>query len=155
MIPENVAEFIHGPVFLSIGTRDARLRPTHAWVCGAVVHPDRETVSCFVQQEAAARALVHLEENGRVALNAGSPTHEAYQLKGRYVSSRPADANDRSVQEVYRSELLPFMLRCAYPEPVARPLVLTLRYQPATAITFRVEDVFVQTPGPDAGKKIG
>jgi hypothetical protein len=46
------------------------------------------------------------------------------------------------------------MLQAGYPEQIARPLVLGMTYQPAVAITFHAEEVFLQTPGPDAGKKI-
>ena len=154
MIPENVAEFIQGPVFLSLGMRDDALRPFHAWASGAVVHPDRETVTCFVVKERATRMLPHLEANGQIALTAGSPTHEAYQVKGRYVSSREADAKDRTIQEIHRNTLMPFALQCGYPEAIARPLILGFRYQPAVGITFRAQKVFVQTPGPHAGKEI-
>ena len=41
MIPDRVVELLHGPAFMQVGTRDAQLRPAHAWVIGAVVHPDR------------------------------------------------------------------------------------------------------------------
>lgn len=153
MIPERIVEFIHGPVFISIGTRDDKLRPAHAWVIGAVVGPDRKTVTCLVPEPQAKEALPNLETNGQIALNAGSPTHEAYQLKGRFLSARPADEKDRAIQEIYRSKLLAFALRY-YPEQIATPLILGFAYQLAMAITFLVEEVFLQTPGPDAGKKI-
>jgi len=155
VIPENVAEFVQGPIFLSIGARDETLRPAHAWAVGAVVAPDRETVTCFVVEERARKILPHLDANGPVAMGAGSPTHEAYQLKGRYLSSRPADEQERAFLKARRNGWLALALRCGYPEQIARPLILGFRHQPAVAITFRVEEVFLQTPGPDAGKKIG
>ena len=154
MIPEKIVEFIHGPVFISAGTRDEKLHPAHVWAVGAVVNPDRETVTFFVPESRSDRILANLKENGRIALAVGSPTHEAYQLKGVYVSARPADDKDRAIQEIYRSKLWPFCVQSGYPEPIARPLVLGFVYQPAVAITFRVEEIFRQTPGPDAGKKI-
>ena len=155
MIPEHVADFVQGPIFLSIGARDETLRPAHAWAVGAVVAPDRETVTCFVVEERARKILPHLDANGPVAMGAGSPTHEAYQLKGRYLSSRPADEQERAFLKARRNGWLALALRCGYPEQIARPLILGFRHQPAVAITFRVEEVFLQTPGPDAGKKIG
>ena len=154
MIPEKIADFLHGPVFLSIGTCDDKLRPSHAWVTGAVVSPDRETITCFVVQARAAKVLPNLESNGRITLSAGNPKHEAYQLKGRYVSSRPADDKDRAVQEIYRSKLVPFMLQCGRPEQTARPFAMGFAYHPALAITFRAEEIFLQIPGPEAGKRI-
>lgn len=154
MVPEKLVEFIQGPTFLYAGTRDEKLRPTHTWAVGAIVGPDRETVTFFVPQSRADRILTDLKQNGRVALAAGKPTHEAYQLKGVYVSSRPADGKDGAIQEIYRNKLWTFGVQCGYPEQIAKPLVLGFAYQPAVAITFRVEEIFLQTPGPDAGKKI-
>lgn len=154
MIPEKIAEFIQGPVFVSAGTRDENLRPVHAWAVGTIVNPDRETVTVFVPRARAERLLRNLETNGKIALATGSPTHEGYQLKGVFVAARPADEKDRAYQESYRSKWLSFALQCGYPEQIARPLTQGYAYHPAIAITFRVQEIFQQTPGPDAGKKI-
>ena len=154
MIPEKIVEFIHGPVFISAGTRDEKLHPAHAWTVGAVVNPDRETVTFFVPQSRSDRILANLKENGRIALAVGSPTHESYQLKGVYVSERSADEKDRAIQEISRNKLWRFGIQCGYPEPVAKRLVLGYAYHPAIAITFRVQEIYLQTPGPDAGKKL-
>jgi hypothetical protein len=121
---------------------------------GAVVHPDRETITFFVPESRAERILSDLKNNGRIALAVSLTTHEAYQLKGGYISSRPTDAKDRAVQEIYRTKLVSALLQAGYPEQIAKPLVLGLAYQPGIAITFRVEEIFLQTPGPEAGKKI-
>ena len=48
MIPEKVVEFIQGPVFIYAGTRDEKLRPAYTWAVGAIVNPDRETVTFYV-----------------------------------------------------------------------------------------------------------
>jgi len=136
------------------GTRDERLCPAQTFVIGAVVHPDQETITFFVPESRSERILSDLKSNGRVALAVSLLTHEAYQLKGSYISSRPTDTKDRTVQEIYRSKLLSAMLQASYPEQIARPLVLGMAYQPAVAMTFRVEEIFLQTPGPEAGRKI-
>jgi len=154
MLTEKLVEFIHGPVLMAIGTRDARLRPAHTFVAGAIVNQDRETITCFVLQSRAERILGNLEHNGKIAMSVGSPSHESYQLKGHYVSARPVEAKDVAIQEIHRTKLLACMLQYGYPEQIAKPLVMGFRYQPAVAITFRVEEIFLQTPGPEAGKKI-
>jgi len=154
MISDRVVEVIHGPAWMQAGTRDESLHSAQTFVVGAAVHPDQETVTFFVPESRSARILSDLKNNGRVALAVALLSHEAYQLKGVYISSRPADAKDRTVQEIYRSKLLSATLQAGYPEQIAKPLVLGMAYQPAVAITFRVEEIFLQTPGPEAGKKI-
>ena len=155
MIPGRIVEVIHGAAFMHVGTCDERLRPAHAFAIGAVVHADHEAITFFVPEGRSERILSNLRSNGKVALAVGLPTHEAYQLKGSYISSRPTDTKDRTVQEIYRSKLLAAALQAGYPEQVMQPFVLGFVYQPAVAITFRVEDIFLQTPGPEAGKRIG
>lgn len=154
MIPERVVEVLSGPAFMQVGTRNAGLRPAHAWVVGARVHPDRETVTFFVPEGRARRVLNDLEANARVALGASFASHESYQLKGTYVSARPTDAADLALQEAYRASLFSAAREAGYPEEIARPFTLGFAYRPGVAITFRVEEIFVQTPGPDAGRKI-
>jgi hypothetical protein len=154
MIPGRIVEVIHGPAWMYAGTRDERLRPAHTFVIGALVHADRETMTFFVHESRSERILSHLESNGRVALAVALVTHEAYQLKGVYLSARPADTKDRAVQDIYRSKLIAATIQGGYPEQLVKPLVLGYAYQPAVAITFRPEEIFLQTPGPEAGKKI-
>jgi hypothetical protein len=154
MIPERVVEVLHGSAFLQIGTRDESLRPSHVGGVGAVVHDDRQTVTVFVPASRAERALRNLTANGRVALGIGLASHEAYQLKGTYLSSRPVEAADRDRQEAYRAGLLASVLEAGYPDAIGRPLALGFAYTPGIAITFRAEQVFLQTPGPGAGTRL-
>jgi hypothetical protein len=151
VIPDRVIEVLHGPAYMQIGTRDAALRPSHTVAVGAVVHDDRETVTVFVPTVRARRILADLESNGRVALGIALVSHEAYQLKGSYLSTRPTDASDLARQETYRKALLDDALGVGYPDEIARPLTQGFAYTPGTAITFRAEQVFLQTPGPGAG----
>ena len=151
MIPDRVIELLHGPAYMQIGTRDAALRPAHTFAVGAVVHEDRETVTVFVPSARAGRMLADLESSGRVALGIVLVSHEAYQLKGSYLSTCPTDASDLARQETYRKALLEDALRAGFPEEIAWPLTQGFAYTPGTAITFRAEQVFLQTPGPGAG----
>jgi hypothetical protein len=154
MIPDRVVEVLHGPGFIQVGTRDAQLRPAHAVAVGAIVHDDRQTVTFFVPETRSAKTLSNLQDNGRVALGVGLVSHEAYQLKGAYLSSRPTGDEDIALQQTYRTKLLA-AVRQAYPDEIARPLVLGIAYRPGVAITFRAEETFLQTPGPGAGNKMG
>jgi hypothetical protein len=153
MIPDRVVEVLSGPAIMFAGTRDADLRGAHTSAVGAVVHDDRRTVTFFVPESRAARLLSDLRDNGRVAFDFGWISHEAYQIKGMYLSSRPTTDEDLAQQEAYRSKLHT-ALRQVYPEEIARPLALGFAYRPGVAVTFRVDEVFLQTPGPGAGTKL-
>ena len=153
MIPDRVVEVLSGPAIMFAGTRDAGLRGAHTVAVGAVVHDDRRTVTFFVPESRSARLLSDLRDNARVAFGFGWVSHEAYQLKGTYLSSRPTTDEDLARQEGYRTKLLA-ALRQVFPEEIARPLVLGAAYHPGVAVTFRVDEVFLQTPGPGAGTKM-
>lgn len=151
MIPDRVVEVLHGPTWIQIGSRDEALRPAHTMAVGAVVHDDRQTVTVFVPTARSGRVLRDLTGNGRIAVGLTLASHESYQLKGTYISSRPTDDTDRARQEARRAALLESALEAGYPETIARPLALGLAITPGVAITFRAEQVFLQTPGPGAG----
>jgi hypothetical protein len=151
MIPDRVVEVLRGPSWVQIGTRDEALRPAHALVVGAMVHDDRRTVTVLVPAARSERVLRNLRENGRIAVGIALASHEAYQIKGTFLSARPADDAERTRQEAHRAALLADALEAGFPPAIARPLVLGLAYTPGVAITFRAEEVFLQTPGPGAG----
>jgi hypothetical protein len=151
VIPDRVVELLHGPAYMQIGTRDDGLRPSHIFAAGAVVHDDRQTVTVFVPTARSVHVLRDLTGNGRIALGVSLASHEAYQLKGTYISSRPTNDAERARQEVYRAALLASALEAGYPEAIARPMTQGFAYTPGVAITFRAEEVFLQTPGPGAG----
>jgi len=154
VISDHIAQLVQGPSFLQVATRNADLRPAHAHVCGVVVHDDKTTVTFYVADKRAKRIVADLENNGNVAFEAAQATHEAYQLKGKYVSSRPSSEDDYEVQAAY---LVKFMegLLAFFPEELAQQLRdVESDYRPSTAITFRVEEIYLQTPGPKAGEKL-
>src|SRR5215831_16394903 len=150
MIPDRVIEMLHGPSYIQLGTRDDQLRPAHTVVVGAIVHEDHQTVTVLVPTARAARILPHLEMNGRVSLGVAQASHESYQLKGTYLSTRSTDAADLARQETYRKALLADAHRIGFPEEISRPLTQGFVYTPSIGITFWAEEVFLQTPGPDA-----
>src|SRR5437667_10965518 len=139
---------------MQVGTRDAHLRPAHAWVIGAVVHADRQTVTFFVPESRSARVRSDLQDSGRVALGLGLASHKSYQLKGTSVSSRHTGAEDIALQETYRTEWLAAALQAGYPDEIARPLIRGFAYRPGVVVTFRVEQIVLQTLGPRAGKRM-
>jgi hypothetical protein len=154
MIPDRVIEILLGPSFVQIGTRDHTLRPAHTYAIGAIVREDRRTVTVLVPTARAARILPHLESNGRIALGIAQASHEAYQLKGTYLAARAADADDLARQEAYRRALLADARNAGFPEEIAWALTQGFAYTPSVAITFRTDEVFLQTPGPDAGSRL-
>lgn len=149
MIPERLVAFVHGPILSWVGTRDARLRPSVSWAFGARVSAGRDEITAFIPDIEAEPAKRNAEQNGQIAFTvADGISHESYQFKGKLVGLRPSSDEERAVQDIHRSKLVSHM-------PMF-PKQFFDGYQlyPSTALTFRVEQVFTQTPGPDAGKML-
>lgn len=151
MIPEKFVDFAHGPRLLFFGSRNAKLRPTATWAFGVLADGDKGTITAFVPEIEGAQTFENLAENGRASLVISDPpTHETYQFKGQHRETRPCTEADYTVQEIYISKLIAQLGPIGYGEHVWGPFVK----KPAMAVTFEVEDIFVQTPGPGAGDKI-
>ena len=151
MIPEKLVEFMHGPRLMFVGSRNDKLRPTASWAFGALADGGAGTVTVFIPEVEGAATFENIENNGRVALTvADAPSHETYQFKGQLIETRPCTDADHTVQEIYMSKMVAYHEPLGYGEEILRGFTL----KPAKAVSFQVEDIFVQTPGPGAGEKI-
>jgi hypothetical protein len=149
MIPEKIVDFMHGGVLAWIGTRDARLRPALTWVFGVRVSAARDEITAFVPDIEIGRTRINLSQNGLVALNVVQPiTHEAYQFKGKLTAMRPSTEEEQAVQEILRAKVGSLLIM--FPPELVTGFVAA----PSTAVTFAVEEAFVQTPGPGAGRAL-
>ena len=147
MIPERLVAFVHGPVVSWVGTRDARLRPAVTWVFGARVSSDRDEITVFIPDIEAEQAKRNAEHNGQIAFTvADGISHESYQFKGKLVELRTTSEEERAVQDIHLAKVISYLWM--HPKKLFEDFGL----YPSTALTFRVEQVFAQTPGPDAGK---
>jgi hypothetical protein len=151
MIPGRLVRFLeqHANVGMA-GTRDRNLVPYGHRVSGWRVGPDGRTVTALISEQFTTRLVESLEDNGQLALTVEEyPSHETYQLKGRYLRHRPLESEDLEVIERIRRRFAK-SLRSLYPD--APDYILTaFTLKPRLAIEFEVSEIFVQTPGPGAG----
>ncbi len=150
MIPKKLVDFVHGPRVMFLGTRSATLRPSFSWVCGAVAD-ESGTITFFVPDIEADQVLRDLEDNGQIALTMHDGiSHESYQFKGKSAELRPSDERENAIQDIWLSKLVAQMASVGMGEEVLNGYVT----KPSTAVTLKVEEIFVQTPGPGAEDKI-
>ena len=142
----DIVDFVESGVSILVGTRNAQLRPIGTRAMGARTKGDRVTI--FVPTITSERTLANLRDNGAIAVTFTRPSdHLSIQLKGRFVSSREASAEDLLLQQQYRAAFMEQL----YVVGVARAASKQYAYTPAIAIDFDVDSVFQQTPGPGAG----
>lgn len=151
-VSQDLAELFEGGVSILIGTRDSALRPECTRGVGAVVHPDRSRLTIYLPVETSAIAIANLRDNGLVAVGFSSMLdHRTHQVKGKVEEIREATEADREIVARYHvafSEVL-------YMTGIPRALSRTMNVWPCHAITFEATDIFVQTPGPNAGERVG
>lgn len=149
-LSEELAEFVEGGLSMLVGTRDAALRPQVDRAVGAFVGPDRESVTVYLNKTLATKAVANLQDNGQVALTVSRPyDHRSLQVKGQLVSLRDGAEEDRIKQERWLAGFVEHLYIVGLPRSVIRQLKIF----PSVALTMRIDDIFVQTPGPGAGRR--
>jgi hypothetical protein len=98
MIDSQLAAFLQEGLAIHIGTRNAALEPNGARAVALRVDDDGIHVVVYVAKAAVKRLMSDLESNGQAAVTFVRPVDErATQLKGTFVSVRPAKANERAL----------------------------------------------------------
>lgn len=154
MIPEKFVEFLRGPYAIVLGSRDATLFPICTYAFGTDVEPETDTVTVFVPNDIAGPTFDNLAASGRAALLLGhAAMHETYQFKGAFLAMRPTTEHEQAMQKVHQTRVAT-QFRTEWGE---RSLTYWNRFPllPSTAVSIRIEDIFDQTPGPTAGRRLG
>jgi hypothetical protein len=105
----------------------------------------------YVAEVLAARTVENLRDNGQIAVTFSRPlTHYSIQVKGAYSGIRAAGADDLPLLQRYQAAYTEQLHAVGLPRAVAARLV----FWPSLAIDFSAGDLFVQTPGPSAGRRL-
>jgi hypothetical protein len=149
--PADLVEFLESGVSILVGTRNADLRPASARAMGARVEARSRKLTVYLPEAVSATTLANLRDNASIAVTFSRPlTHHSMQLKGRVLSVRPSDEADRAVQRAYRAAYGEQLDAVGLPRNVSSRIV----WWPSVAIEVSVGDVFIQTPGPSAGRPL-
>jgi hypothetical protein len=152
MIPGKIAGFVESATVAMGGSRDANLVPHVHRISGLIVEPDHQTLTCLIAEGFTRDLLPSLEDNGQFALTVcDMPSHETYQLKGTYVGSRPLQDSDWAAHERLKRR---FTERVSAEFGVPAEVLTPYVPPPSLAMSFAVREIFVQTPGPNAGRRI-
>jgi hypothetical protein len=151
LISAELKELLEGGLSLLCGTRDARLVPDFVRCVGARVEKGGREVTVFLPAATSSTSVANIADNGRVAVCVSRPIdHRTMQLKGRAVSCRPADESDRPVVDRQRAGFAATLAFLGVPPR----LTLRMNHWPCHAVRVRVETIFDQTPGPQAGIRV-
>ncbi len=152
-VPPEAAEFL-----LELGgflaTRDAQNRPTA--VESVVLELDAESGVAEIGADArfARNTVENLRDNGRFALviTRAWGNHRSVQIKGRCLDVRgPVVVPERIGP---RTEVLAGKLADFGVPPIVADNFRKIRHDPHYLVKVQIDEVFEQTPGPGAGKRI-
>ncbi len=157
LIDEELKAFLEGPVAVVVGTRDSRLAPeiTRAW--GPRVSEDGALVSLCVPLATSRKTLDNLDGNGAIAVVFALPSnYQAIQLKGRRATTAEPDERDLAAVDRHRAAFAEVNVPLGQTH---HRIELFWRAEIETSptlvkITFAPEQIFDQTPGPGAGRRL-
>ena len=152
MIPDAIIEFLKTATVGIGGTRDKDLVPHVHRLSGWFVEPDRQTITCLVAEHFIPDLIPSLEDNGHFAVTVCEvPSHETYQFKGDFVSARSYSESDSAAFEQCRSNLVDRGTKLfGFSEDSCRASAA----EPSMAVSFKVREIYLQTPGPGAGRRL-
>jgi pyridoxamine 5'-phosphate oxidase-like protein len=157
LLTPELESFLERGVSMMLGTRDADLVPELIRAWGPRIRRDRKTISLCVARAGGARTLENLRDNGRVAVTCALPLNSnAVQLWGRCIGTGQANRQDLSAVEAHHEAFARTNERIGVPRPFIEALwQRELAGFPAMIrIRFVAEQIFNQTPGPDAGSPL-
>jgi hypothetical protein len=148
MIDAQLAAFLQEGLPAHLGTRNADLEPQGARVSAITIEPDGTHLTVYLPTIAANRLLPDLEASRQAAVVVARPTDErSCQVKGEFVSARPARADERPLIAAQLEQELVYLEAIGIP----RPIFGHWTTWPATAIRIRATALFEQTPRPGTG----
>ena len=154
-IPGVLLKFLERASIGYAATRDRALVPHFHWVCGWTVEPDPSTLSFHVAAPFPARLLQDVAACPRIALTIEAiGPHETYQFKGDCAGTREPSAADRASFERGRERFARDVLEIEKRFDFTAQTLGRYLGTPALVVTLAVQEIFLQTPGPGAGRRM-
>jgi hypothetical protein len=134
-----------------IATVDSHGQPAACRGVAIASRDDLETVTVFVPVATGHETISNLAVTKRLSVAATHPiTNSATQLKGATIEARLATEEEGAFVRSRLDAFAQMLLAYGVPPRLAH----SMNHWPAFAVTIRVEQMFEQTPGPNAGKRI-
>ena len=151
LIDDETRALIEGPNSILVGTRSAELVPNAMRAWGGKVSEDGHAIEVFIDRPAAATGVSNIHDNGRVSVCfTDITTNRSVQVKGRCVEVGDPQPGDWDTIDRQREGFTDICGMLGFPRHMIRNLWSTQ----VVKVRFIAEQVFNQTPGPNAGKSL-
>lgn len=151
-ISQDLADFFEGGLSILVGSAAPDNRPECMRAAGTLVDRASDRITIFIPAAGADRTIENLRKSGRIAVTFSRPhDHRTCQVKGRVLNIGKSTREDEKVQERWLGGFVEQLAIVG----VSRASARRWRLYPSHAVEFAVEELFDQTPGPGAGRKLG
>lgn len=134
-----------------VGTADRQGVPSCCRAIAVASDDDLETLTIYVPVATSQDTIRNIALTGRIAVAASNPVDNcSTQIKGTTTETRLAREDENELVRRRFEAFAAVLDRIGVP----RRLTRSVAHWPAFAITLRVEQVFDQTPGPQAGSRL-
>ena len=145
---------LHTGFMVTVASRDAAHVPSVTRALGCRVAPDRRRVTVFLLASQSATLRRDLRETGAIAAVFSQPsTHRTIQIKGSDATLGAIEPGDMELIDANAAAALADLVLSGFPESFARTL-FAYDAPDLVAIGFTPSTAFVQTPGPQAGRRL-
>ena len=149
MLDKSLTEFLEQGLAIHIGTRNGRMQPNGCRVTAVRVEEQGRHLVAYLPKSGSPEVLEDLRSNGQAALSFARPSDDrAVQVKGVFVSERDMDPSE---QPMVMSQWGALFAQLDAIGLSGLTTMSTWSMWPCVAVTIRVNAVFSQTPGPEAG----
>jgi hypothetical protein len=155
-VPSDLVQFLEERGSVGVAaTRDRSLRPRAHGLSGWFVTDEARELVCLVSRGFTEGLLPSLEENGQfaAAFEHIGP-HETYQFKGSYAGSRPPTPEDHALWERLRARFAASLKGIDPNMGLTDAWLRDYIPPPEIVVRMRVREIFLQTPGPGAGRRL-
>ncbi|MBV9495361.1 MAG: hypothetical protein JOZ54_14025 [Acidobacteria bacterium] len=151
MSKDRLRDCAESGVSVFLGTADANGRPACCRAVALTSQDGYETVTVYAPVATAQETIANLATTRRIAIGLSRiPDHVSLQIKGVMRAVRLARPDEAPFVERQLEDFFSRLADLGLPRHVAR----RMNHWPAFAIDVSVEQVFDQTPGPNAGAAI-
>ncbi|MFZ5892666.1 MAG: hypothetical protein ACOY0T_16525 [Myxococcota bacterium] len=146
-----LVEFLESGVAILVGSCDRAATPCCLHGVGLRASAQSSEVQVYLLRALADRMLENFRDNPQIAVTfSRAADHRSLQLKGTVLSIDDTPEEERTVHERYMACYGASLLALGLPPQIAGGIA----YWPSVRISFRVNALFEQTPGPHAGSPL-
>jgi len=151
MSPTRVHRCLEPGLSILVGTADASGKPSCCRAIAISSDDDLKTVTVYLPVATSHDAIQNLATTSRLAIAATDMAdHSSTQLKGTTTDARLAREDEAAFVRGRLDAFAEALDAFGVPLRIAR----TMTHWPAFVVSMRVEQVFDQTPGPNAGSRL-